>query len=294
MWGDSMTETASNNDFLLNIRSVYPSMTKAEKKVADFILNNSKSVRFMSITDLADACGVGLTSVFRFCKGLKLQGYQEFRVQLALSISSGEEEREILPGNVTKADTVASAGEKLLHSHITALQESLTLLDSDALGRAADYINSSDQVRFFGTGGSMLTAMEGMYKFLHIMPNVYCLADLHMQIMAASTLNEHDTAIFISHSGESKEIVQMAERVHSAGAHSICITRYAKSPLAAVTEAVLLCGGYEPPLQEGSFPTKTAQLFVLDLLFTEVYRRKFDYSKEINKRVTTSIVDKNY
>ena len=204
------------------------------------------------------------------------------------------EETELLPAAVTRADTVDTAAKKLLQSHVNALTETHALVDAEALRKAADYINHSDQVRFFGLGGSMLTAMEGMYKFLHIMPNVYCLSDVHMQTMGASTLNEHDVAIFISHSGASKEIVQMAQKARAGGARTVAITRYAKSPLAEYMDVVLLCGGYEPPLQEGSFPSKTAQLFVLDLLFTEVYRTQFDYSKEINKRVTTSILDKNY
>lgn len=287
---------AAHNDFLLTIQSVYPSLTKAEKKVADYILQNPKGVRFMSITDLADACSVSLTSVFRFCKTLRLRGYQEFKVQLALSMNDEEEseETELLPAAVTRADTVDTAAKKLLQSHVNALTETHALVDAETLRKAADYINHSDQVRFFGLGGSMLTAMEGMYKFLHIMPNVYCLSDVHMQTMGASTLNEHDVAIFISHSGASKEIVQMAQKARAGGARTVAITRYAKSPLAEYMDVVLLCGGYEPPLQEGSFPSKTAQLFVLDLLFTEVYRTQFDYSKEINKRVTTSILDKNY
>ena len=53
-------------DFLVGIRGEYNQFTKAEKKVADFILNNPKKVLFMSITELAEACGVGDTSVFRF------------------------------------------------------------------------------------------------------------------------------------------------------------------------------------------------------------------------------------
>ncbi len=283
-----------NSIFLLNIQSVYPSMTKAEKKVADFILQNPKEVRFMSITDLADACNVGLTSVFRFCKMLKLQGYQDFKVQLALSLSEPEQEQEALPAYVTSSDTVESAAQKIMQSHINAITESYAMMSGQALCLAADYIRKADQVRFFGVGGSMLTAMEGMYKFLHIMPNVYCLSDVHMQIMASSTLNEHDVAILISHSGESKEIVHMAQKARESGAKTICITRYAKSPLTEFAHIVLLCGGYEPPLQEGSFPAKMAQLFVLDMLFTEVYRTKFQYSNEINKLVTTSILDKKY
>lgn len=105
---------AAHNDFLLTIQSVYPSLTKAEKKVADYILQNPKGVRFMSITDLADACSVSLTSVFRFCKTLRLRGYQEFKVQLALSMNDEEEseETELLPAAVTRADTVDTAAKK--------------------------------------------------------------------------------------------------------------------------------------------------------------------------------------
>ena len=67
-------------DFLIKVRAVYNQFTKAEKKVADYILQHPKDVLFMSITDLAEACNVGDTSVFRFCKTMNLKGYQEFKM----------------------------------------------------------------------------------------------------------------------------------------------------------------------------------------------------------------------
>ena len=56
------------SDFLAKVHTMYNQFTKAEKKVADFILQNPKKVLFMSITELADECQVGDTSVFRFCR----------------------------------------------------------------------------------------------------------------------------------------------------------------------------------------------------------------------------------
>lgn len=286
------------NSFLLNIQSLYPSLTTAERKIADYVLENYKSVRFMSINDLADACNVSLTSVFRFCKTLNLKGYQDFRVQLTSSISEEEAatslEQELLPAQVSREDTIQLLAQKVVQSYITTLQESLTVLDADAVKVAAEMINDSDQVRFFGTGGSQLTAMEGVYKFLHIMPNVYCLPDSRMQMMAASTLNERDVAIFISYSGEGKEIVEMAQKAHDVGARTIGITQHKKSHMAQYMDVILQCGGYEPPLQEGAFPSKTGHMLMLDILFTEIYRTKFDYSKDINSLVTRSIVSQSF
>ena len=59
-------------------------------------------------------------------------------------------------------------------------------------------------------------------------------------------------------------------------------------------DVVLLCGGYEPPLQEGASPSKLAHMFMLDLLFTEVYRSRFCYSAKINKQVVDSISDRTF
>ena len=72
-------------NILCQIRASYQKFTKSERKVADFIFDHAPEVLLMSINDLADACEVGETTVFRFCKTMKLQGYQEFKIQLSLS-----------------------------------------------------------------------------------------------------------------------------------------------------------------------------------------------------------------
>ena len=69
-------------DFIPRLKSAYNHFTKTERKVADFVLDNPRRALFMSITDLAESCGVGDTSVFRFCKTLELNGYQEFKICL--------------------------------------------------------------------------------------------------------------------------------------------------------------------------------------------------------------------
>lgn len=291
--------TAQNN-ILLNMQSVYTSLTRIEKKVADYILQNPNEASVLTIDELAEACGVSLTSVFRFCKTLQFKGFQDFRVQLLLSLNEmsqekdSEKENAFLPSEVSQSDSVDSVVQKVLNSHLSPLYETVALVDEKAIAEAANIILHSDQVRFFGVGGSHLTAMEGMYKFLHIMPNVYCLADPHMQIMGASTLNDHDVAIFISYSGNTREMVEMARRAKNNKCRCIGITQYNNTPMAELMDVLLLCGGYESPLQEGSMPSKTAHMFMLDLLFTEVYRRQYSYSTKINKQVLESVSDKEY
>ena len=123
------------DNFMMQIRSAYPHLTKAERKVADFILEKPSEVLYMSITDLADACSVGETTVFRFCKSMRLQGYQEFKIHLSLSIQNEDKDKgqETLTENVGIEDTFDMVTQKLLNSNVNVLMETQSLLDYDKL-----------------------------------------------------------------------------------------------------------------------------------------------------------------
>ena len=41
------------------IRKLYPEMGRAEKKIADYILENSRNITECSVTELAKICGCG-------------------------------------------------------------------------------------------------------------------------------------------------------------------------------------------------------------------------------------------
>lgn len=283
-----------NNDFLLSIQSHYHQFTKAEKKVADYVLRNPKKVLFMSITDLADACDVGDTSVFRFCRTMKLRGYQEFKMRLSLSIKTDNKETEELESDVTPDDSFATLAQKVLKSNIDAINETYSLLNPEEFIRCMDYFETAENVYFFGVGSSMLTAMEAMDKFLRITPKVHCIPDSHMQSMVASMLTEKDLAIIISYSGSTKDSIHVAKTAKQAGAKVICISRFIKSPLTGYADITILCGANESPLQGGSTSAKMCLLYIIDLMYMEYYRRNYDISFENNQKTMSSVLEKLY
>ena len=282
-------------DFLIKVRAVYNQFTKAEKKVADYILQHPKDVLFMSITDLAEACDVGDTSVFRFCKTMNLKGYQEFKMMLSLSLHEGDgKDMERLAGNISLEDSFEELSQKVLNTNINALTETFSLLNSEHFLKAIDYLGQADRICFFGVGASLLTALKATNKFLRIEPKVYCMQDSHMQAMAAATLGPEDAAVMISYSGATKDTIQVAEIARKAGASTICITRFVKSPLTSFSDVTLLCGANEGPLQGGSTSAEISQLFLIDLVYTEYYRRHFENCRENNQKTSGAVLDKLY
>lgn len=280
-------------DFITKIKSCYNQLTKAEKKVADFILANPKDVLFMSITDLAEACEVGDTSVFRFCKTMDLKGYQEFKMVLSLSINDAQKDLDQYTGNnISMDDSFADLAKKVLNTNINALMETYSLLKEEDVDRAINMLHEARKIYFFGVGASMLTAMKAMNKFMRIENKVFCLQDSHMQAMAASTLSSEDIAVLFSYSGATKDTIHVAQQAKNAGANIICVTRFIKSPLSSYADITLLSGANEGPLQGGSTSAEISQLFLVDLLYTEYYRRYFEHCSENNEKTSASVLEK--
>ena len=74
----------------MKIRSAYSTLPAAERKVADFILEDPERASLMVINEIADAAGVSVPSVTRLAKKLR----------------EGAFEREVQPEYVPADDTV--------------------------------------------------------------------------------------------------------------------------------------------------------------------------------------------
>lgn len=281
---------AAGGDFLTRVLSNYNQFTKAERKVADFIMQHSQEVLFMSITDLADACKVGETTVFRFCKTMHTQGYQELKIQLSLSM---KEEPEIKKGEQGEnGGGLGSFMPGLLESNYNVLRETDSLLSRKMLDEILEHMTAARKIVFMGVGSSGMVAMLAANKFLRITDKVQCFADSHMQAMNASLLKPEDVAMVISYSGSTKDSIAVARLAKEAGAYVVAISRFIKSPLMDYADAALLCGSKEGPLQGSSITAIISQLYIMEVLYSGYYSRNYDESYMNNKKSAESVTEK--
>lgn len=285
---------AAAQSLLLDIQVSYNQFTKTEKKIAEFVIKNTNQVLFMSITDLADACKVADASVHRFCRTMGLKGYQEFKMKLSLSMNSDESTVMESESTSSKIDSLEFTLDKIIQSHISALKETRMLIQEDEVEKTLRMMEDAKTIYFFGVGDSLLSAKEARNKFLRITNKVSCVDDPHMQAMTASMAGENDLIFIISYSGSTKDNVHVAKIAKDSGAKVVGITRFLKSPLTGYTDTLLVCGSNEGPLDGGSMGAKLSQLYIIDVLFQEYYRRNKGMSKENNKKTSKAVVEKLY
>ncbi len=279
------------NGIILKIRSVYNSLTNAEKKVADYVLTNPQEVIYLSITELSERCNTGETTIVRFCRRIELSGFQEFKLNLAKDVIKPETS---IHENVSFDDTIDMQVQKITNENAQAIANTTKLLSLEEIEKAVDAIVNARKIDFYGVGASGYTALDAKYKFMRLGLNVDANLDAHIQAISAANLKEDDVAVGISFSGSTKDTVATCQLAKKSGAKVICITNYARSPITTVADIVLLTSAKETPLRSGALTSKIAQLHVLDILYTAVAIKLKDKAVQSIDKTAKAVLDKLY
>ena len=271
-------------DILELIHASYYQLTAAERKVADYVLSRQTQVQYMSITQLAEECGTAEATVSRFCRSLKLKGFNAFKMELARFSAMGTEKKEDLP-----FDSLPGRNQEIAKLAIDAVNQTIELVDEADIKRSVDMLEKAGRVFCFGAGGSMLMAKEFAHLFCNVTPKFSAVSDSHMQMIAAASMSPADVMVLFSYSGATTLGMQELELARSRGVKTILITRFNKSPAASLADVVLRCGSNEGPFQFGSVPAKIAQLIVMDVLFQEYCSRNQKLCEENTQTIAAAL-----
>lgn len=276
----------------VHIGTEYYTFTAAEKKLADYILSVQERISRMSISELAGACGVADATVSRFCRRLGYKGYPDFKIAVA-NASVHRLEDNPLSGEITQEDTLEAISQKLLTANSLAMTQTLEVLNLSDVSEAAAVLRKARSVLCMGQGGSMLIASEAAHLFSTITNKFRPVSDSHMQAMAAAMMDEGDAILFFSYSGSTVAMLDTLKTARERGGSIILITRFPNSPGAALADIVLQCGANENPLQSGSIPARIAQMYLLDILFSEYTRKNLEEAKEHRNRIAQALAAKH-
>ena len=269
-----MTQLANT---LLHLRSAYPTLRPAERRVANQILDNPSEAVHLSITELATRSEVSDATVVKFCKRLGYKGFQEFKILLAQDVAV---QPEPIYGAVEPDNDVRTIKEKIFQANITALQDTAKVLDTEALESAVQAMARAREIHFYGLGASGIVALDAEQKFSRIGLLASAFVDAHMQITRAVLLKPQDVAIGLSYSGETLEIVEALQAARSAGAVTIAITNFSASTVAQKADLVLLTSSQENIFRSGAISSRIAQLSTIDTLFIAVALVDYTRSQE--------------
>ena len=277
-------------NFLDSIFERYDSLSRTEKKIADAVRADPHSVISSSIANLAKLAEVSEPSVHRFCQHLNLKGFPEFKLRLAQSIAKGTPYVNI---HVEANDTTENYTKKIFEASISALTEAQKSLDIYVIKRCVDILSCAKKITFCGLGSSAAVAHDMMNKFFRF--NIPCnyFEDPVMMLMSAANSNLEEVFILISHTGRTKDLVDVATLARSRNATVIGMTAK-NSPLAEECTLVLTMNIPEDTDIYIPMASQLAHLTMVDVLATGLILRKGPQFIESLKKVKEGIQESRY
>lgn len=257
---------------LTQLRAIYSQLSGKEQQIADYILEHASDVIHLSITELADQSQCADATVFRLCRRLGFRGYQAFKIALASEVTNPKQ--SIYQEINLDDDDLGSIAEKIFTANIETLRDTQQIIDKDALMQIVNRLETARRIEFYGSGGSAAIAQDAYHKFMRT--GIPCIhhSDAHYQVMSASLLSEGDVAVGISHSGSNEDILEALRVAKEAGAKTIGITSYGKSPLVRLADICLYTTSRETVFRTEALSSRLAQLSLIDLLYVAVSLRR--------------------
>ncbi|OPJ57204.1 MurR/RpiR family transcriptional regulator [Alkalithermobacter paradoxus] len=224
------------SDLIVTIQQKFSQLSKGQKLIAQFILDNYDKAAFMTACKLGETVGVSESTVVRFANALGFDGYP--KLQRAL--------QELIKTKLTTVQRVEMAKEyssdwailkKVLKSDIDNIRGTLDEVNVESFENLINKTLNAKKIYIVGLRSSTAIAEYlGFYLNL-ILDNVqvvsYGISDVFEQIL---NVNKDDLVIGISFPRYSKRTLELFKYAKEQGATLVSLTDSVLSPIAALCD----------------------------------------------------------
>ena len=242
----------------LRIKNNFDSFSKSEKKVARYCLDNFLEIGNLTLHELSEHVQCGEATIFRFCKKINFDSFFDFKTEIINEVNESARINE----------------DSFVHDVYNNIQKSLEFsiqnLNHDELDIIGKLIYDSKIIFCAGVGNSGIPAESCAMRFLRNGFNAIALKDTHFQSIYLAQLGKDDVAILFSHSGESNDMIHIAEIIKKRNVPIISITSSVVSSLAKLSNYHLLTKFKSGHIGAGSMIPQINQMYIADLLVTRV------------------------
>ena len=235
--------------------------TKANKKIADFILQNQTLCTTLNLKEFSRMADVSEGSVVNFSRSLHYDGFTHLKVGIAQM--NGR-----FASTYASDDKSCDTFTRIAQEAQVSLQATANTLDEQTLQAIAKSLHS--------VSGRILVCGKSTSAYIGNILAGY-LARLQLPAFfsddaynLARSCTPSDAIIAVSYSGQTNEILKTVQRAKEKGSYALCITAFKNSALATSCDDSLIFTTTES--KNGQFPivARIAQLALCDALCSKI------------------------
>lgn len=282
----------ATNSIFANLCNPEFKLSKSAKKVAELTLQQPELIIKSSIANVAELAKVSEPTVNRFCHRLGCNGFPEFKVKLAQEIVK---HKSTIAQGIEIDDATETFIDKIYDATHASLRDTHAHLDVSSISQAIDIFAKAKSITFFGLGASNSVAQDALHKFLRFDKPVAAYGDPLQQRMIAASANPEDVLVFISYTGRTIDIIDIAKLAQTRQCHVIGLTAK-NSPLAKECSITISTVTPEDTDMYTPMTSRINHLVIIDILATAYALRKGDafngHLKSVKEALTQTRMSK--
>ena len=142
----------------------YNTLSKNQKKIADFIINHYEEVIFFSVSQLSDRLGLSDATVVRFAKNLGQKGYPELKENLVRYYKEYITPDRRMQRSLKEFPENPYVFRSHLEKEISLLETAVQTIADEDYKKALDLIIKARRIHIFGNGGNACLASHLHFK----------------------------------------------------------------------------------------------------------------------------------
>ncbi|MEX3241250.1 MurR/RpiR family transcriptional regulator [Serratia quinivorans] len=268
-------------DIISRITERFIELSSAEKRIAQFILDDAEAVTALPIAELARQANVSQASITRFAKALGCRDVRDLKVKLAQSLAVGQ--------RFIHEEPDLEGIQGIYESIINVLNINRRSLDDAALAKAVELLSGARQIVAMGMGGgSTLCAAEIHHRLFRLGLPVTAQSDGLLVRMMAAVVSRQDVVVALSLGGYTQEVVESAAIARQYGAKVVVIAP-AGTPLAAQADVLLALVVQENDYIYKPSSSRYAMLAMVDVLATALAMANKRQSRDRLRRIKLAL-----
>ena len=273
------------------ICSSYDTFFEAEKKIADYMMENKAAVVDMTVGELARASGTSDATVSRFCRRCGFKGFHNLKLTLAREVLEDEQKDQSVSNDIARGD-IRQSLQNILANKVAELTETVNMMDADNLEQILSRLENARMVQLAAVGNTIPVAMDGAFKLNQL--GIPAVAGEIWETQAAYTFNlgPEDVVLIISNSGSSRRLQSLAQGARENRSTVIVITNNPDSPLARISDYRIVTATREKLLTEEFWFSRVTATAVMEILYLLLLNSKKDAVEHIRRHEKVISPDK--
>jgi DNA-binding MurR/RpiR family transcriptional regulator len=257
----------SSHGLLRRMHDALPTLSGAQRKVVDAMLQDPATAAAATVEQLAAAADVSMPTIVRTCRSFGFDSVRDFMLALAqdLAVSGSHLHR-----SVADDDSASDVAGKIIQAAVASLSELGRRIDTDMIDRVASALAVAPRIDCYSVGAaSTFMANELQSRLFRLGRPANAIFDAHQQLVSASTLGPGGVAFVISHVGSMPYTLEAARFARSQGATVVALTQ-PDAPLAQVADMLLAVSVPPDAVMRVGTEAYLAHLVVIEILMVRL------------------------